>query len=217
MRIANFSGVRAFVAVSMVLFGATSGFATNVGSPESVKIKFYEFWVSPNTDCTGLTRVFNDASPSYQDVVGSISFGQMTIPNGTYQCVAFKISDVVKLTPNYNSDFGHCVQGTEITRDLFRTGDTSQSPDGTVITGSGTNPTGQIENGMYIYLSTNGDTVNNSGNVPSSPAKLDNAYVVSGDNNAIAVFDFTNGIEDTGAGSGGSCSPEEVTFRFRYQ
>lgn len=192
------------------LLASTPGFCTNVGSPQSVKIQFFEFWVGQNADCSDLSRVYSDTGASYQDVVVGPTFGQVSIPNGTYNCVAFKMNDIVKLTPDYTSTGGNCQTGVEITRDLFRGGDTSTSPDGlTTINGSGTLPS-PVENDMYVYLSTNGSD-SNSGNIPSAPGKLTTPYIVTIDGNATMVFDFTNGIEDTG----GSCSPETVTFGFR--
>lgn len=186
-------------------------FSAEIGSPQSVKIKFYEFWISPNADCSSMTQIYDEASPSYQDVVTGPTFGSPTVINGTYPCVAYKISDLVKLTPNFNSDSGNCQTGVEITRDLFRGGDVSQSPTGTVINGSGTNPAGHVENTMYIYLATSGNNTTNTGQIPSQPALLTTPFVVNGATTGTAVFDFTNGIEDTG----GSCSPETVSFSFR--
>lgn len=208
MKKAN-AAVRAMLALGLTL-STQAGFAANVGSPQAVNIKFYEFWVSPHADCTEMTRVFNDASPSYQNVSNNISFGDVTMANGSYPCIAVKFSDIVQLVPDYTSDNGNCVQGTTYTRDLFRTGDSSTSPDGTVINGSGTNPAGHIENGMYVYLSTAGNN-SNSCTDPSSPCQLPSAFEVTGDSTATMVWDFTNGIEDTG----GSCSPESLVFRFR--
>jgi hypothetical protein len=195
----------------LTLIITTPAFSAEIGSPQSVKIKFYEFWISPNADCSDMTQIYNETSPSYQDVVVGPTFGSPTVTNGTYPCVAYKISDVVKLTPNFNSDSGNCQTGVEITRDLFRGGDVSQSPTGTVINGSGTNPSSQVENTMYIYLATSGNNTTNTGQIPSQPALLTTPFVVSGATTGPAVFDFTNGIEDTG----GSCSPETVSFSFR--
>lgn len=205
----NINVVRVLLALSFG-FHATPGSATNIGSPESVKIQFFELWVSANENCSDMTRIYNNPTASYQDVTNGPTFGQVAVPNGTYHCIALKMNDIVKLTPNYTSTGGNCVDGTEITRDLFRSGDMSISPDGGItINGSGTLPS-PIENDMYVYLSTNGDD-NNSGNEPGAPGRLISPYIVNGNDTATMVFDFTNGIHDTG----GSCSPEVVTFGFR--
>ncbi|MCG3205841.1 MAG: hypothetical protein KCHDKBKB_02564 [Elusimicrobia bacterium] len=197
---------------ALLLFSAANGFCANIGSPQAVRIKFYEFWVSQNANCSDMTRLYNDSSASYQDVTNNISFGDITVPNGTYPCVAVKFSDIVELVPNFTSDGGNCVQGTTYSRDLFRGGDTSTSPDGSVINGSGNaSPPGQVENTMYAYFSTSGNNTTNSGMAPSEPALISTPFIVNGDNTATFVWDFTNGIEDTG----GSCSPESVTFGFR--
>jgi hypothetical protein len=189
-----------------------AGFGANVGSPQSVNLKIYEFWVSANADCSGLTRVYNESNPSYQNMVTGPTFGSMTVPNGTYPCIAWRMSDVVTLVPDYTSDGGQCVQGVTYTRDLFRPGDVSISPDGATINGSGA-VSSPIEDFMWIYLSTGGNNTTNSGTKPTEPGLLGSPYIVSANNNAILVTDFTNGIEDTG----GSCSPETVSFSFRYQ
>jgi hypothetical protein len=201
----------------MLLTGGQKGFAADVGSPEAVNVKLYELWVSRNADCTNMTRVYNNSNPDYQNVAANISFGRVAIPNGVYHCIAFKMSDIMQIVPAFTSDSGNCVQGVTYTRDLFRGGDTSIAPDGTVYNGSGTNPTGQIEDGMYVYLSTNGTTGDDaSGTRPTLPDIMTSPYVVSGDNVATMVWDMTNGVEDVGVASGG-CSVETVVFGFRYR
>src|SRR5688572_12161410 len=44
-------------------------FSANTGSPQSVNLKIYELWISPNADCTELTRIYNNPSASYQNMV----------------------------------------------------------------------------------------------------------------------------------------------------
>jgi len=193
----------------LVSAAAPSGFCANMGSPQEVNLKITEFWISPNADCTGLTRIYNDPSAGYQNMVAGANFGQLGVANGTYQCIAWKMSDVITLKPDYTSDGGQCVQGTTYTRDLFRNGDVAMAPDGTVINGTASIAS---PDGMWIYLSTTGNDNPNSGTVPSQPGILQNAYVVQSNSRAVMVADFTNGIHDLGS----ECSPEEVRFGFRY-
>lgn len=183
--------------------------AANIGSPQEVNLKIFDFWVSPNADCTDMVRVYDNPSADYQNMVTGPVFGSLVVPNGTYNCVAWKMSDVITLKPDFTSDGGHCVQGTTYTRDLFRMGDSSMTPGGATINATTSLVT---PDNMYIYVSVDGNNTSNSGTTPSSPGKLNQPYVVGGDNNATLVVDFTNGIEDTG----GSCSPEGVSFGFRY-
>jgi hypothetical protein len=198
-------------AVSLFLLSVlpSTGFCANTGSPQRVDLKIYELWASPNADCTGLTRIYNDPAAPYQDMVAGPTFGTLTVANGTYHCIAWKMSDIVTVYPDFLSDIGNCVPGVPSTKDLFRVGDTSLTPDGVTI-----NATTSIvtEDTMYVYLSTQGDDLNVA-TIPSQPGKLVNPYVVSADNTAFMVTDFTNGIEDLGS----VCSPEGVVFSFRYQ
>jgi len=199
-----------------LLCSGQPGLAADVGSPQAVNVKLYELWVSLNANCTNMTRVYNNPSPEYQNVAANVSFGQIAIPNGVYRCIAFKMSDLMQIVPDFTSDTGNCVQGVTYTRDLFRAGKVSISPDGTTINGSGTNPTGQIENGMYVYLSTTGSDEGESDSLPTTPGILRNPYIVSGDNTATMVWDMTNGVEDIGVASGG-CSIETTVYGFRYR
>lgn len=202
-------------AISLLFLVSFLGFgsAADTGNPQSVSVKIYEFWVSASTNCTSMTRVFNDTNPSYQNLVAGPTFGDMTVLNGTYHCVAWKMSDIITLVPDYTSTTsGACQQGQTYTRDLFRSPDVSISPTGTVINGSVGNSDDINEDFMWIYLSTNGDN-NDAVTIPTEPGDIASPYIVSEDNDAILVADFTNGIWEIG----GECSPEVVTFDFRYQ
>ncbi len=196
------------LSVAVLLGGSGLAEAANTGSPQQVKLKFFELWVSPHTDCSNMTKIYDEANPSYQDMVAGPTFGELHVANGTYQCIAWKMSDIVTVVPDFNSDGGLCVRGQPYVKDLFRVGDSAVSPTGETITAT-TSTT--VPDNMWVYLSTTG-LESNSANSPSSPAKLQNAYVVSADNVATLVADFTNGIQDTGS----ACSPEQVTFGFRY-
>ncbi|MFN0118062.1 MAG: hypothetical protein ACKVQC_07225 [Elusimicrobiota bacterium] len=167
--------------------------------------------MSPNANCTNMTRVYNDPNPSYQNMVNGPSFGQVNVNNGTYQCVAWKMSDILQYRPIAN-DGNDCVANTLYTRDLFRTNvpaETSTCPDGTVITGTGT-MLSQVEDKMCIYLSVNG---NNSANgmIATDPMALSNPFVVSSDTQGTMVTDFTNKISDVGS----ECDCDAPVFRFR--
>lgn len=192
---------------SLLVFATTRAIA--VTSPTEVNVKIYELWVSPNADCTSMTKVFEDTSPSYQDMTEGPTFGSMTVPNGTYQCIAWKMSDLLQFTPQ--SVDGSCLV-QQYTRDLFRANipaETSTCPDSTVLTGTGSLAS-PVEDRMCIYMSVNGDN-SNVGNIPSSPMQLTSPYVVSGNQTGTMVTNFTNKID----GSQPDCDCLPPVFGFR--
>jgi len=179
--------------------------------PSEVNIKIYELWVSTNSDCTNMTRIYNEANPSYQNMVNGPTFGQASVPNGTYNCVAWKMSDILSYRPAANEG-NDCVQGTLYTRDLFRADSTEPSicPDGATINGTGT-MANQIEDKMCIYVSVGGSNDPDAGMEPSNPFTLTNAFVVNGDVNGTMVTDFRGKVID----AGNECDCEAPDFSFR--
>lgn len=186
-------------------------YAHSATSPSEVMVTIKEVWVSPNADCTGMTRIYNNPSATAQDMVDGPTFGSVTVPNGTYQCVAWKMSDYLSFRPVANDAPG-CTAGTNYDVDLFRDEDpdlTSTCPDGSVITATGSTST-RSEDNMCIYLSVNGNNTN-YGMRPTEPFLLTSPYVVDGDQNGTMVTDFTGKV----ANNFGDCECQPPVFGFR--
>lgn len=183
--------------------------AADTGDASAVNMKIYKMWVSPNTSCTNAVLVYDNASPSSQNMVSNPTLGTGSIASGTYPCVVFKMSDVVTGTPAYNSTSGHCTTSTNISIDVFRSGDSSTCPDGTGATGSGTNSS-PVDDSPCLYMSTSGNA-SNSAWTPSSPFPLTSAFVVSGDTAGTFVADFRGKVVDDGS----TCGINPPVFGFR--
>src|SRR5687767_10622654 len=98
-----------FVLVTAALLVAHTPIRAAV-SPSEVNIKIYELWISPNADCSGLTRVYNEPDASAQNMVNGPTFANVNVANGTYHCVAWRMSDIISYRPAAN-DGNDCVQG----------------------------------------------------------------------------------------------------------
>lgn len=186
-------------------------FAANAGDASEVNMKIYKMWVSPNTDCSEAVLVFDESNPSSVNMVSNPTLGSATVANGTYPCIAIKMSDLITGKPNYTSDGGNCTPSTNISIDVFRVDNsaTSTCPDGTVITGTGTSGAGAQDN-PCLFMSTTGNT-SNTGWIASSPFPLSGAFVVSSDRVGTFVADFTGQILDEGT----SCGIDPPAFGFR--
>lgn len=185
--------------------------AANVGDASEVNIKIFKVWVSPNTDCSEATLVVSNDAPTAQNMIDNPTLGHGSVPNGTYPCVVLKMSDLITGKPSYTSDSAHCTPSTNISIDVFRSdnSDPSTCPDGTSITGTGTNSSG-AEDDPCLYMSTAGSD-SNEGWRPSSPFPLNGAFVVNGDLTGTFVADFRGKIED----AGGECGIQPPVFGFR--
>lgn len=114
------------------------GVAIATGDPSSLRVKMYALYISPNADCTAMELVQDngDAAP-YKDLVQSPLLFSAAATAGSYECVAMRMSDVVKFTPA--TTFSTCTAGTEYTRDVYREGESDwKDVDLNTVVGSGT-------------------------------------------------------------------------------
>ncbi len=194
--------------------------AANVTDPSVVNIKIYQAWISPNTDCSDMIRIYRNDSPSYQNMMTGPTFGEGAAPAGTYQCVAWLMGDVINYKPKADTTNGGCKAGTSYTSDLFRNGSTSIGPDGSTTTGSGTDAS-PVEDKMWIYFSRTGafHSGDDGGpNTPSHALPLSSNLVIGGSSDATLVTDFTDKIEDHSQDTGPdsrSCELQPPVFSFR--
>jgi hypothetical protein len=63
--------------------------------PATLSMKVYRFGVSESPTCENL-KIFTIDAPTFVDFSTNPALGSATIPNGTYQCVAFEVDQVIK-------------------------------------------------------------------------------------------------------------------------
>jgi len=193
--------------VAAMMTGVLASFASaaNIVDPSAFSMKFYEARISPRADCGGgFVRIFQDSSPSYQDMLAGPTLGTGSVPNGTYRCVALKASDVIRYTPSVTTSGGNCIGGTPYSKNIAR-GEVTTGPDGDSIT------TVDGEDPVWLYLSTGGVDTNTCFE-PSQACRLSAPMVINAQGGGLFVTDARNGIEDLGPGD---CSLENVQFSFR--
>lgn len=108
------------------------------GDPAHLYIGMYAFYISPNADCSSpvLVQSYGSTAADKDFVANPTLFSGAADP-GAYQCVAVKMSDVIRVVPD--SSFGACVAGTEYPGDIYRAGETDwKDIDLNQIIGSGT-------------------------------------------------------------------------------
>lgn len=199
----------ALMAAAMVAASAGVAQALDVGDASAVNMKIYKMWVSPNTDCSDATLVYSEANPSYQNMIDNPTLGTGAIANGTYPCIAIKMSDVITGRPNYTSTSGNCTPTTDIVIDVFRSPSASTCPDDTTASGSGSDAV-PAQDSPCLFMSTAGSD-SNEGWRADSPFPLNGAFVVSGAVAGTFVADFRGKIED----AFGECGIQPPVFGFR--
>jgi hypothetical protein len=154
---------------------ANSAWAANQVDPSAFALRVYETRISESADCSGsFLTVFRSESPTELNMLDEPTLGSGVVPNGTYRCVAIRMSDMIDYTPAETTDNNNCVAGTPYSKDIAH-GETTTSPEGTdTVTVDG------AEDVIWIYLSTNG-TESGSGFVPDEPCPLGSPLVVTSD------------------------------------
>lgn len=217
-------------------------FAAPVAAPvaaSSFKIKIKRVAVSTIGDCSNPTIVYDSgkdlAGIEYVDLAANPNlFSQATVANGTYNCVIWEVSDVVKFTPAGNDGASCTIAGGELTRDICGYGFDLHSADAATI-----NPnklidgvanyacTTTAEEVKPLYFSTWSTATTGDGvqtgvpptqqNDATKGLKLASPIVVSGATQGILEFDTTGAITTWDYKSSGNldCSPQYISFSLR--
>jgi hypothetical protein len=108
------------------------------GDPAALRIGVYALYISSNADCSSPVLVQDyGATAVTKDFVANPVLFTGSPADGSYPCVAIKMSDVIRMEPD--SSFGNCVAGTEYAGDIYRAGETDwKDVDLNPITGTGT-------------------------------------------------------------------------------
>jgi hypothetical protein len=157
---------------------STSAFAA--GDPSSLKVKVYAVYASTSALCTSPTQVFLNNTGEYVDFLSGPTLGGGDLPDGTYNCIIIKMSDIIKHTPKV-SDGTSCVAATEYTGGVCKSPTTVDSLTGTAdiaCLGNGGNA-GAVDTTVFMYLTT-GSTATGGNNAFKRP-------VTAGDTNGIKL------------------------------
>lgn len=138
-------------APSMSPLGAPPG--TPTGDPASLLLGMYSLYVGKNADCSQMTLVEDHgATPKVFDMVQNPVLFSVNPANGSYLCVALRMSDV--LTAKSKTSFGSCVAGVAYTTDVYRAGQTGWvDTAGAAIVGHGTSAA-PVDDHVTIVLTT---------------------------------------------------------------
>ena len=82
----------------------------------SLKLQVYSVMLSTSAQCTSPVTVFSSATATEVDFLTAPTLGSGNPPDGTYQCVIIKMSDLIKFTPSATA--GLCTAGTQDTADV---------------------------------------------------------------------------------------------------
>ncbi len=203
--------LKLMMAAALLTAVASPGFAGDTGDPSAVGLKIYGAWVSAHADCSEPVAIFSDAAATYRNMVEHPSFGSGAIPNGTYPCVIFKVSDAIKTTSAFNSTSGHCISGHEYIQDIFRNSEASSCPDGSSV--SGVDNAVGAEQHPCVYFAVGGGGEGAFG--PGARAiPIASAWTINADSDATFVMDFTNKMIDSGS-LGNDCGVDPPVMSFR--
>ena len=168
----------------------------------SLKLQVYSVMLSTSPLCTSPVTVFSSTTPTEVDFLSNPTLGSGNPPDGTYNCVIIKMSDLIKFTPTGTS--GSCVAGTQYVADVCRTDNsgTTQAPDATgaptACTGTDIAP---ASDAVHLYLTTN-TTAGTGGETflqPTSPSSgnglnLTAPLVISGTASSKFVVNATGKV-----------------------
>jgi len=185
----------------------------------SLKLQVYSVMLSTSPSCTSPVTVFSSTAPTEVDFLANPTLGSGNPPDGTYNCVIIKMSDLIKFTPSSSS--GSCTAGTQYVADVCRTDNNgmTQAPDApgapTACTGTDPAPLADV---VYLYLTTNA-TAGVGGNTFMQPIganspnglNLTAPLVIAGTASSKFVVNATGKVD----GSFSTCGMNPPVFGFQ--
>jgi len=192
-------------------------------SPSSASWTLYKVNLYTSGDCTGTPEVvFNETAGTALDFVTNPTIGTATVTDGTYNCVAIKLSDTVTFVPSADEGTS-CTSGTSYTLDVCDSSWTVTDAD-SAATSSCTDSADSI----WIYISTWSAVTSTSTGSPNSFApptsdgdesngiQLTSALTVAGTTSGVFVIDSYYKVATTATGTDGAdeCGMGRPTFGF---
>jgi hypothetical protein len=179
-----------------------------VGDPSHVNIGMYALYLSPNEDCSApVTVADNGNTAQVKDFAQHPVLFAGTPAAGTYKCVIFRMSDVVRFQSHTPS--AHCAANTDYAIDIYRAPDTDWrdiNVDTITATGSDASPS---DDKVYLFASTDPSAVIARGMSSSQVLHLTGALTVPG--SGTFYWDGTGSVTDDGTACG--MEPPELSFR----
>lgn len=122
------------------------------GNPAAIKLGLYKLYLGARSDCSDLQLIEDYGSTALEiDLAQNPILFSANPPDGAYNCVAFRMSDLVRVSPAQS--FGACEAGTEYVADVYREGQAGyRDVNGFYSTGRGTDSDPQ-EDAITIVLS----------------------------------------------------------------
>lgn len=197
------------------LLAASSAMALDASS---LKLQVYSVMLSTSPLCTSPVTVFSSVAPTEVNFLAAPTLGSGNPPDGTYQCVIIKMSDLIKFTPSATG--GSCTAGIEYTADVCRTdnGGTTQAPDTGVPTAcTGTDPA-PVSDAVHLYLTTNstagsgGQTfMQPTGTTSTNGLNLTAPLIISGSASSKFIVNATGAV----SGADTTCGMNPPIFGFQ--
>ena len=189
------------------------------GDPASLKLKIYGVYASTSPLCTNPIQVFLKSTTDYVDILTGPALGGGDLPDGTYECVIIKMSDVIRHTPKATDS--SCIAGTEYSGEVCRAGAdgglaTDLNGNTIACTGDGTSA-GIGDDTLFMFMTTDpsASTGNRAFELPlvagdGKGIKLGAPLVISSTTKAKFVVDASGGV----VAGGGECGINPPKFRF---
>ncbi len=154
------------------------------GDPSSISLGMYALYISTNADCSGyITVVDHGTTVDYKDFAAEPILFEGSPADGTYNCVALRMSDVIRFQPA--TTFGGCVAGTDYQQDIYRSdsGDESAWKDIDLndVVGTGTDSI-PVDDHVTIVMTTDTAAAIARGFSPNQIVALGSALLVPGAN-----------------------------------
>ena len=185
--------------------------------PSYLKVKVYKFAVSTNADCSSPITVLEDSDGVEKDFFSNPKLGAGDIDPGTYPCVMFETSDILKFK-TIGSAGAACEANTEYELEICRAdGGSGQLIDGTAFTCT------SGEQRIAFYVSTNSSSTGggegtNAFTPPTSAGdathgiNLASALTIAVGGTATFVMDGSGTVDTNGS----DCDMQPPAFSFSY-
>ena len=204
-----------YLSILIAILSLTISFSASATlyTPTSMKMKIYRILISTDPLCTNPIVLWAPAVPQTVDFIAAPTLGNGQVPDGTYKCMIWEISDQVTMTEPTTS--GTCTAGTVITTDVCRSPVTTTS-----IAGVTTSCVTGGDDKITIYLSTASTSTGGNLGYATPPTSLSDsvngmnlsgALVISGDSSGTLVFNGAGTLDDTQTG----CNGQAPKFGFR--
>jgi hypothetical protein len=169
------------------------------GPAGSVTIHLYALWISHSADCSNpvLVQQHPAAGVDKDFMLNPVLF-QGAPATGSYQCVMFKMSDVLRMKPA--TSFGACVAGVEYRGDIYREGETDwKDVDLNPIIGTGSDEV-PVDDHVTIFMTRSPAAALSRGISENQIVELLSNLIVPGQ--STFVLDASQAVLSWGTGCG---------------